>query len=106
MIEIPRRIPRGDLDHRAIRVDAGFKAAERKQFSEVEVMLRRRNIEIVKSDLAVELRGDFTELRRVRRVGDVELKDFDLFAAPKLESLGPLRAGDQIQLDQIRRQPF
>src|SRR6266508_5376311 len=106
MIKIPRWILRGDLDHVTVHIKAGFKAAEWKQFSQVEVMLRRRNIEIVKTDLAVELRGYFTQLQRVRGVGDVELKDFDLFAAPKLASLCPLNANDQILLDQIRRQLF
>jgi hypothetical protein len=43
-----------------MHIDAGFKAAERKQFSQVEVTPRRRNIKIVKTDLAVELRGNFT----------------------------------------------
>ena len=59
-----------------------------------------------KTDLAVELCGDFTQLQRVRRVRDVELKNFDLFAEPKLASLRPLSAGDQIQLDQIHHQHF
>ena len=54
-----RRVCHGYFDNIPVPVNVDFKTAKRKEFYQIEVVLRRRNIEVVERRLAIWRCRDF-----------------------------------------------
>ncbi|HKX28204.1 MAG TPA: hypothetical protein VJ302_10950 [Blastocatellia bacterium] len=106
MVNVVRRVFRGDLADVIMVVDRAFEAAKGKEAAHVEIVLRRRDLEIEERKLFIERSCDLTKTRKIRRVADIELQGFNLTAAPEFAPNDPAAAGNKTTAIEICGEPL